>query len=275
MPSPSGGPVDARSCGMISRTTAYRATVALIWALALWHSWTSRGLFVDGANFLVHVVRQEDFFDFYDPRRYAMIAGQIPVMTAITLGNTDLHLLARLLSLGLFGLPTIFYTLALRRGEGRPDPAGDRHRRDRAGVHDHVLLHRRRIQHALRHRDADGRAAGHRRAPDDPGRAGAGAARAAVDPHLRDHDLSRPAALPRSSCGRYGKPRRGRSIATVLHRAGRGVRHPRHDGRDLLGDPSPSAGASRGSLAVGDQFLAEPAVRPRLSARRWWSSPGP
>ena len=56
---------------MISRTTAYRATVALIWALALWHSWTSRGLFVDGANFLVHVVRQEAFFDFYDPRRYA------------------------------------------------------------------------------------------------------------------------------------------------------------------------------------------------------------
>ena len=57
---------------MISRTTAYRATVALIWALALWHSWTSRGLFVDGANFLVHIARAEVFFDFYDPRRYAM-----------------------------------------------------------------------------------------------------------------------------------------------------------------------------------------------------------
>ncbi len=102
---------------MISRTTAYRATVALIWALALWHSWTSRGLFVDGANFLVHVVRQEDFFDFYDPRRYAMVAGQIPVMIAVTLGNLDLHLLARLLSLGLFGLPTLFYTLALHRAK--------------------------------------------------------------------------------------------------------------------------------------------------------------
>lgn len=105
---------------MISRTTAYRATVALIWALALWHSWTSRGLFVDGANFLVHVVRQEDFFDFYDPRYYAMIAGQIPVMIAVTLGNTDLHLLARLLSLGLFGLPTLFYTLALHRAKDDP-----------------------------------------------------------------------------------------------------------------------------------------------------------
>lgn len=102
---------------MISRTTAYRATVAIIWALALWHSWTSRGLFVDGANFLVHIVRQEAFFDFYMPRLYAMVMGQIPVMTAVTLGVTDLHLLARLLSLGLFSLPTIFYTLALHRAK--------------------------------------------------------------------------------------------------------------------------------------------------------------
>lgn len=105
---------------MISRTTAYRTTVALIWALALWHSWTARGLFVDGANFLVHVVRGEKFFDFYDPRRYAMVLGQIPVMTALTLGSTDVHLLARLLSLGLFGLPTVFYHLALRRAKDDP-----------------------------------------------------------------------------------------------------------------------------------------------------------
>lgn len=105
---------------MISRTTAYRATVALIWALALWHSWTCRGLFVDGANFLVHIAGSERFFDFYDPRYYAMVLGQIPVMTAITLGSTDLQLLARLLSLGLFGLPTIFYHLALHRAKDDP-----------------------------------------------------------------------------------------------------------------------------------------------------------
>ena len=105
---------------MISRTTAYRATVAIIWALALWHSWTSRGLFVDGANFLVHIARHEAFFDFYLPRLYAMLLGQIPVMAAVTLGVTDLHLLARLLSLGLFALPTIFYTLALRRAKDDP-----------------------------------------------------------------------------------------------------------------------------------------------------------
>src|SRR3954468_9090738 len=105
---------------MISRTTVYRATVAIIWALALWHSWTSRGLFVDGANFLVHIVRQEGFFDFYMPRLYAMVLGQLPVMTAVTLGVTDLHLLARLLSLGLFVLPTIFYHLALHRAKDDP-----------------------------------------------------------------------------------------------------------------------------------------------------------
>jgi len=105
---------------MISRTTVYRATVAIVWALALWHSWTSRGLFVDGANFLVHIVRQEAFFDFYMPRLYAMVVGQIPIMTAVTLGVTDMHLLARLLSLGLFALPTIFYTLALHRAKDDP-----------------------------------------------------------------------------------------------------------------------------------------------------------
>ena len=44
------------------------------------------------------------------------------------------------------------------------------------------------------------------------GRPGAGAARAAGDPHLRDHDLSRPAALRSSSCGRCGARRRGRSL---------------------------------------------------------------
>jgi hypothetical protein len=105
---------------MPSNTFAYRATICLIWALALWHSWTCRGLFVDGSAFLVQIVRREWFFEFYAPRLYAMIAGQIPVMTAVTLGVTDLHVLARLLSFGLFGLPTLFYTLALHRVKDEP-----------------------------------------------------------------------------------------------------------------------------------------------------------
>jgi len=96
-------------------TFAYRAAIGLIWALALWHSWICRGLFVDGFAFLVQIVTYEWFFYFYPPRIYAMIAAQVPVMTAVILGVTDLHLLGQLLSLGFFGLPTLFYTAALYR----------------------------------------------------------------------------------------------------------------------------------------------------------------
>jgi hypothetical protein len=96
-------------------TIAYRTTVCLIWALALWHSWESRGLFVDGSAFLVQIARREWFFDFYGPRLYAMVLGQVPIITGLFLGITDLHQLARLLSFGLFALPTALYHLALVR----------------------------------------------------------------------------------------------------------------------------------------------------------------
>lgn len=102
---------------MPSTKIAYRFTVCLIWALALWHSWESRGLFVDGSAFLVQIARREWFFDFYAPRLYAMVVTQIPIITGLFLGVTDLHLLARLLSLGLFALPTALYHLALLRAK--------------------------------------------------------------------------------------------------------------------------------------------------------------
>ncbi len=100
---------------MPTTKVAYRTTICLIWGLALWHSWESRGLFVDGSAFLVQIARREWFFDFYAPRLYAMVLGQIPIITGIFLGITDLHLLARLLSIGLFALPTALYHLALFR----------------------------------------------------------------------------------------------------------------------------------------------------------------
>ena len=105
---------------MPTTTIAYRATVGLLWVLALWCSWESRGLFVDGSAFLVQVARREFFFDFYDPRLYAMVLGQAPILTAVFLGVTDLHLLAQLLSLGLFALPTALYHLALMRVKDDP-----------------------------------------------------------------------------------------------------------------------------------------------------------
>ncbi|MBM3650865.1 MAG: hypothetical protein FJX11_24070 [Alphaproteobacteria bacterium] len=77
-------------------------------------------MFVDGSAFLVQIARREWFFDFYDPRLFAMVVGQAPIITAVFLGVTDLHLLARLLSLGLFALPTALYTLALVRAKDDP-----------------------------------------------------------------------------------------------------------------------------------------------------------
>src|SRR5215510_9186859 len=111
----SDGPVEPARLVMPTTKAAYWTTVCLIWGLALWHSWESRGLFVDGSAFLVQIARREWFFDFYAPRLYAMVLGQIPVITGIFLGITDLHCLARLLSLGLFALPTALYHLALVR----------------------------------------------------------------------------------------------------------------------------------------------------------------
>ncbi len=105
---------------MISTNNVYRATVWLLWALALWHSWCCRGLFVDGSAFVVNIVTREWFFDFYPPRLFAMVVAQIPIMFAVRLGVTNLHWLAILLSLGLFSLPTLIYQLALRRA--REDP---------------------------------------------------------------------------------------------------------------------------------------------------------
>jgi hypothetical protein len=105
---------------MISTKYVYRAAVILLWALALWHSWSCRGLFVDGSAFVIQIVTREWFFDFYPPRLFAMILGQIPIMTGVRLGVTDLHWLAILLSLGLFGLPTLLYQMALHRAKQDP-----------------------------------------------------------------------------------------------------------------------------------------------------------
>lgn len=105
---------------MPTTAVAYRATIGLLWALVLWHSWECRGLFVDGSAFLVQIARREWFFDFYGPRLYAMVLGQFPAIVALFLGVTDLHLLAQILSLGLLALPTAFYHVALTRVRDEP-----------------------------------------------------------------------------------------------------------------------------------------------------------
>lgn len=85
----------------------------MIWALALWHSWESRALFGDGAAFFIEIVHQQSPMHFYRARDFAMVASQLPLVSALLLGVTDLHWLARVLSFGMFALPTLFYHLAL------------------------------------------------------------------------------------------------------------------------------------------------------------------
>jgi len=105
---------------MPTTKTAYWSAIGLLWGLVLWHSWECRGLFVDGSAFLVQIARREWFFDFYGPRLYAMVVGQVPIITALFLGVTDLHFLAQLLSFGLFAVPTALYHVALMRAKDDP-----------------------------------------------------------------------------------------------------------------------------------------------------------
>src|SRR5471030_1233682 len=105
---------------MPSTLFAYRVTASLLWALAFWHSWVCRGLFVYGSAFLVQIASYRTFLDFYPPRRFAMLLAQFPVIAALKLGTTNLEWLGRLLSLGFFLLPTTFYSAALYRA--RRDP---------------------------------------------------------------------------------------------------------------------------------------------------------
>jgi hypothetical protein len=105
---------------MISLTRQCRraaaGTILLLWCAALWHGWESRGLFSDGSEFLLDMVRNHRFgAAALDPRSHVVFVTQAPVMLAIWLGAVDLHWLARLYSFVLFGVPTALYSLALWR----------------------------------------------------------------------------------------------------------------------------------------------------------------
>src|SRR5476649_2881173 len=238
---------------MPSTNLAYRSAIGLIWALALWHSWLCRGLFVDGSAFLLNIVRHEWFFDFYPPRLYAMIVAQLPIMTAVTLGQTDLHVLARLLSFGLFGLPTLLYTLALVRARREPVLLAVLIAAIGAIffttsffiVGEYNSAYPLALLIAVRLVTAERLTIGARR------------------PHLRGADLSRPAA------GTHG------AVAGVAHAApadrgecaafgGGRLFHRGDGGRRRFGRASLFRGASRRDLFRGPELLAEPAVRLRL-----------
>ena len=102
-------------------TAAYRVAAVLIWALAIWHSWISRGLFVDGAPTLVFMMHNRGYALFYDARQTLTAITQTPAAIGLMLGITDSHLLARLFSVGFFFVPTAYYHVSLWRA--RHDPA--------------------------------------------------------------------------------------------------------------------------------------------------------
>ena len=101
--------------------TVYRLSVALIWALAVWNVWLARGLFIDGSHALLNMMFDDGYALFYKSRETLMAVTQTPAALAILLGVTDSHLLGRLLSVGLFFLPTAYYHLCLSKA--RQDPA--------------------------------------------------------------------------------------------------------------------------------------------------------
>jgi hypothetical protein len=104
-----------------STTAVYRMAAVLIWALAIWHSWLARGLFADGSAALLYMMHDGGYALFYDSRQTLIAVTQTPAAVALRLGVSDTHLLARLLSVGLFFVPTAYYHACLHRA--RRDPA--------------------------------------------------------------------------------------------------------------------------------------------------------
>ena len=99
---------------------AWQGAVLLLWVLAAWNSYACRGLFWDGAAFLVNIVDFDKFHDFYPARAHVGWVTQLPVLLAVRLGVLDLKLLATIQSLALFALPAGLYHLALARVRGEP-----------------------------------------------------------------------------------------------------------------------------------------------------------
>ena len=92
-----------------------RSIAVLLWALALHNTLTCRGLFWDGASFLVNVLDHGHFHDFYAARAHVDWVTQAPVLMLAEWGIRDTRVLAMAYSAALFALPTAFYHFALVR----------------------------------------------------------------------------------------------------------------------------------------------------------------
>ena len=99
----------------MSPVAVARGVAIVLWALAVHNSLACRGLFWDGASFLVNLLDQGHFHDFYAARAHVDWVTQAPVLLLARWGIRDTQLLAMAQSAALFALPTALYHLALTR----------------------------------------------------------------------------------------------------------------------------------------------------------------
>ena len=78
----------------IPLSMAYRGVVLLLWVLVAHNAMESRGLFWDGASFLVNLLDHRDFHDFYAARAHVDWVTQAPVLLLAEWGVRDTRMLA-------------------------------------------------------------------------------------------------------------------------------------------------------------------------------------
>ena len=87
----------------------------LILATALFEAAKLRGLYADGADFLVKILVAKNFYFLNASRRFTEILTQLPVVLAIKGGLTKLSLLIFIHSFALVIIPVIFWVISLWR----------------------------------------------------------------------------------------------------------------------------------------------------------------
>ncbi len=74
---------------------------------------SARGLFADGSYFMFQMLQRKGFFVFDEPRIFAQIITQAPVVMAMRAGIDNMSVLIRLQSFGLIGIPLLLWVSAL------------------------------------------------------------------------------------------------------------------------------------------------------------------
>lgn len=100
---------------LFHQATLCRGIILLLWGLAAHNVLASRALFWDGSSFLVNLLDNGKFHDFYLARAHVDWVTQAPVVLLAKLGVRDTRVLAMVYSAALFALPAAFYHYAIVR----------------------------------------------------------------------------------------------------------------------------------------------------------------